>query len=223
HKLSQLYDLEIGENYCFISMELIEGKDFLTFVREAQSGGAANFNSIRTALSHLINGLTALHVAAKLHQDIKPTNVLVEETGRAVLVDFGLSMDLRPGDFEFKSQSLRHAGTPAYMAPERLRCESPTEASDWYSVGAMLYEGLVGVVPFRIEDRDNYYIALSEAQKIPPLAPHLLNSKVPKDLSELTLALLQYDPSARPTGSDMAKLASLAVATFAATQQPLLL
>ena len=81
-----------------------------------------------------------MHRAGKLHRDIKPTNVLVEPTGRAVLVDFGLSLNFRSVRFVMMSQSRLHAGTLAYMSPEQLEGAPASEASDWYSVGVMLYE-----------------------------------------------------------------------------------
>ncbi len=97
--LAQLYDLMIDESNCFITMELIEGSDFVSFVRgppSAASRRGPNVEAVRKALGHLARGLTALHAAGKVHRDIKPTNVLVEPNGRAVLVDFGLAMDRSP-------------------------------------------------------------------------------------------------------------------------------
>ena len=89
--LAQLYDLETRSGF-FITMELIEGSDFVSFVRGTPSSGSRrslNLEAVRKALGDLARGLTALHAAGKVHRDIKPTNVLVESNGRAVLVDFG--------------------------------------------------------------------------------------------------------------------------------------
>ncbi len=108
--------------------------------------------------------------------------------------------------------SLLNAGTLAYMSPERL--EGPegapaSEASDWYSVGAMLYEALVGTLPFGAETQ----VGLYKAQKRPPIPPHKLNEKIPTDLSELSLALLHRDPKARAGAAEVAALASSATNT----------
>ena len=221
--IAQLYDLFDSEDHCFIAMELIDGTDFVSFARRSQKQIHSRaietiFLPLRLALAHLIRGLVALHGAGKLHRDIKPTNVIVESSGRAVLVDFGLCTDLRPSRFQFETQSLRHAGTPAYMAPERLEPGSPVaEASDWYGVGAMLYEALVGEVPYPVEfeqtdggfyDLQEYCRSLRQAQKKPPKPPHELNEKIPKDLSDLALSLLQWEADARPTDSEMSSFAS---------------
>ena len=208
--LAQLYDLMIDESNCFITMELIEGSDFVSFVRgppSAASRRGPDVDAVRKALGHLARGLTALHAAGKVHRDIKPTNILVEPSGRAVLVDFGLAMDRSPDSMN--TRSLLNAGTLAYMSPERL--EGPegapaSEASDWYSVGAMLYEALVGTLPFRAETQ----VGLYKAQKRPPIPPHKLNEKIPTDLSELSLALLHRDPKARAGAAEVAALASSA-------------
>ena len=221
--LAQLYNLIDAEDHCFIAMELVEGSDFVSFARSSREKiferqSEVDILPLRLALAHLIRGLVALHSAGKLHRDIKPTNVIVEPSARAVLVDFGLCTDLRPSRFQFETQSLRHAGTPAYMAPERLEPGlAVAEASDWYSVGAMLYELLVGELPYPVEfekndgefyDLQKYCRSLRQAQKKPPKPPHELNEKIPKDLSDLALSLLQWEADARPTDSDMASFAS---------------
>ena len=207
--LAQLYELEISEGKGFLTMELIEGVDFVTFARRPQTGcpsaaPGGELAPLRLALGNAIRGLMALHTAGKLHRDIKPSNVLVEPAGRAVLVDFGLSLDLRTSD-STSSQARMHAGTLAYISPERLEGAPASEASDWYSVGATLYQALIGLPPFRAETP----VGLYESQRRPPVAPHLLDENIPKDLSELSLALLQRDPATRPTGAEIPKLADL--------------
>jgi serine/threonine protein kinase len=101
---------------------------------------------ITEALAQLAGGVHALHAAGVLHLDLKPANVLVTPEGRVVILDFGLAT-LTAGPRGKTSKRLL-VGTPEYMSPEQARGDVPSEASDWYSVGVMLFEVLVGRLPF---------------------------------------------------------------------------
>ncbi|MFY9222530.1 MAG: protein kinase [Blastocatellia bacterium] len=149
---------------------------------------------LRDALRQLATGIYAIHTAGKLHRDIKPSNILVTEGGRVVILDFGLAMELVS-----KKQQEHIVGTPAYMSPEQCANTTLTEATDWYSVGVILYESLTGKRPFSGQALD----LLVHKQRFEPLPPNKLVKDIPKDLDLLCQQLLKKDPQKRPLGKEI--------------------
>ena len=152
----------------------------------------AGLERLRAALPQLARAVRALHAARILHRDIKPGNVLVDEQGRVVVLDFGLVGELNPNATEGS-----FCGTPAYAAPEQVHSPA-TPASDWYAVGVMLYEALTGRLPFRGDPA----IVLAMKQSMDPVSPAAI-ADAPADLSELAMALLSRDPAKRPSAEEL--------------------
>ncbi len=159
--------------------------------------GAAGLERLRMVFRQVVRAVSALHDARILHRDLKPGNVLVDKLGRAVVLDFGLVGELTPA-----SSGGSFCGTPAYAAPEQMHSPA-TSASDWYSVGVMLYESLTARLPFRGDPID----VLAMKQSMDPISPAALVG-APADLDALTMALLRRDPSTRPGPAEiLARLA----------------
>jgi tetratricopeptide (TPR) repeat protein len=152
---------------------------------------------LRETLRQLAHGISALHVAGKLHKDIKPSNVLVTPEGRVVLLDFGM-IDDRGERIDATLES-KVFGTPAYMSPEQAAGERIDASSDWYSFGVMLYEALTGRLPFDGHVMD---ILLRKQREQPPL-PSSLTLGVPSGLEALCVRLLSRDPALRPSSSQV--------------------
>src|SRR6185369_7281565 len=106
-------------------------------------------------------------------------------------LDFGLVATVAEGDPERLA-----VGTPVYMSPEQAADQPLGEASDWYSLGAMLYEALIGRRPFEGDAEQ----VMTRKQTEQPPAPLQLNGRVPAELSRLCMLLLQPSPGARPSG-----------------------
>ncbi len=163
-----------------------------------ESMAAANYvldeNRLRAALRQLAEGVNRLHELGKLHRDIKPSNVLVTEEGRVVILDFGLVEDINPDLHETLL-----AGTPDYMSPEQGAQTAISKASDWYSVGVILYQALTGRLPFR----GKFFEVMLRKQTRDPIQPREINPSVPRDLNELCMRLLRREPNSRPSGRDI--------------------
>jgi eukaryotic-like serine/threonine-protein kinase len=218
-----LFDLHCEGRDWFLTMELVKGSDFLTFVRThdpersaialdptvafegaepspspppasvIQHAGTANEIRLRSSLLQLATALRHVHQAGLVHRDVKPSNVLTELDGRVVLLDFGIGVR---ADGKEEDGA---AGTPAYMPPEVLRGATPSQAGDWYAVGVMLYQALTGRDPFSGDFNALY------AQKFSPLEiPE--DSRLPPDLVALCNSLLRIDARARAKFEDIARI-----------------
>ena len=169
---------------------------------QATASSPADFDRLRHSLRQLAEGVRALHAAGKLHRDLKPANVRVTPDGRLVILDFGVATELRRHATSKAIDDGRYeevVGTVAYMAPEQASGEALVAASDWYSVGAMLYEALVGRPPFSGSAID----VLTQKVTLRPSEPALCARGVPADLNALCMALLATDPEQRPTGDEV--------------------
>ncbi len=154
-----------------------------------------DYGRLRDVFAQLARGLEALHRHGRLHRDIKPSNVMVTREGRAVLLDFGLVTELERFDM-LASGDNDLVGTPAYMAPEQAEGLPTSPASDWYSVGVMLYQALTDDLPFSGTILD----VLSSKRRERPPDPRGLVPGLPDDLAQLCHGLLEVDVARRLTG-----------------------
>jgi eukaryotic-like serine/threonine-protein kinase len=164
-----------------------------------------------SSVRQLCAGVNAIHEIGCVHRDLKPTNVLVTESGRVVILDFGLLQ--RTGTSRRSSAGL--SGTPAYMAPEQVLERPCLPAADWYAVGTMIYEVLTGRCPF---EGALFEVLLRKQTEDPP-SPASINPLADPLLSELCMRMLQRDVSLRPTGPEI--LARMGVTTGRQAQPPL--
>ncbi|MBI2931197.1 MAG: SUMF1/EgtB/PvdO family nonheme iron enzyme [Planctomycetes bacterium] len=169
-----------------IVMEFIEGR----LLRDANL-------PIRRALEVLRDVARAVHYAHEqgvAHRDLKPSNVMIGTDQRPHVMDFGLARSLtRRSDL---TRSGDVVGTPMYMAPERARgARHPDDVlCDVYSLGATLYEQMVGAPPF---DGLDPYRVLHDVLKKEPVPPRQRNPAVPRDVETITLKALHKQPSKR--------------------------
>ncbi|MBA3460884.1 MAG: protein kinase [Deltaproteobacteria bacterium] len=199
--LVTLHELHAADGDWYFTMELVEGVSFIDWVRPPRTtsgpqrtradiaASPVNEARLRGALIQLVDALVALHRAGKLHRDLKPSNVLVTAQGRLALLDFGLVAGMAEGDPEKLA-----VGTPVYMSPEQAADQPLDEASDWYSVGCMVYEALTGKRPFEGDSEQ----VMTRKQTELPVSP--ASAGAPPDLVRLCMGLLQPVAHIRPNG-----------------------
>jgi len=205
----------------FFTMELVEGTDFLSWVRpdpeETLAPGAPAFDErrLRAALLDLASAIAFLHENGKVHRDVKPSNVLVTPQGRVVVLDFGLIAEEAPGE---RTEATGACGTPAYMAPEQVTSMRVGPPADGYAVGAILYRALTGVLP--IQGATSHEV-MQRKRATEPAPPQTLVPAAPADLCALCCDLLRIDPEARPrAGEVLARLRGAGAAAVAAAALP---
>ncbi|MFI5301153.1 MAG: serine/threonine-protein kinase, partial [Polyangiales bacterium] len=211
-----------GENWCF-SMELVEGTDFLSYVRPSHrsspsdtlidTGKPASSRGAELAPEIVEHDSTQQTILdeAKLRESLRQLAMGLEAMHGAGLVH----RDVKPRnvlvtatgrvallDFgvavQIDQQSSiddRALGTPAYMAPEQVSGGTVTTAADWYAFGAILYEALAGRPPFL---GSGVQVMLAKHHAAPPPPPLEINPHVSAPLSALAMQLLSFDPSSRP-------------------------
>ena len=150
----------------------------------------------------LLSALASAHAAGIVHRDVKPANVLITRDGRAVLTDFGIAtLDGDPG----LTQAGMVMGTPGFCAPERIRGEPASPASDLWSLGATLYAAVEGHGPF-----DGLGSPMAVLASIVHSDPPPPRSAGP--LGTVICALLNKNPAQRPDAAHAVQLLTHAIA-----------
>jgi len=137
-------------------------------------------------------GLEALWAAGMVHRDIKPANILLDGHGQAYVTDFGLAKDTQGSLLTRPGQAL---GSMDYMAPEQIRGDSVTAATDIYALGCVMYECMCGRSPFA--EVQGMRILWAHLQDEPP-DPCRLRSDLSPQFGRTLVLALQKDPDKRP-------------------------
>jgi serine/threonine-protein kinase len=192
-----IYDVAQQDSTYYIAMEYVDGKSLKQMIQES---GSLPLETVAKVLTQVTSALDYAHKRGIIHRDIKPSNVLFDSTGRPILVDFGIA---KAGDATSLTQEGRSLGTVEYMAPEVADGRAATAASDIYSLGVMLYELVVGRVPFKADTP--YAVLLGHISKAPP-SPRSILPSLPEAVEAVLLKALAKDPASRyATALDIAR------------------
>ena len=157
--------------------------------------GPLPLTKIRAIASQMLAGLAAIHCAGLVHGDMKSDNVLVDDKNRVTIIDFGLA---RPHSTRaLGTIDGMMSGTPEYMAPELVRGEPMTAASEVYAVGVIVYEMLTGQTPFGGGTLAEVLERHLNDDVVPP-SLRVPQREIPIALEAIVLRALAKEPDSRP-------------------------
>jgi serine/threonine-protein kinase len=169
----------------FIVMEFVPGESLeATIARE----GALEVSRALDYTCQICNAMDHAHRHGVLHRDLRPSNVIVSDTGLLKVADFGTSRFL-----EIAAHGTTVIGSPPYMAPEQFQGKA-VFASDVYSVGITIYQMLTGVLPYEMPTPGDIE-RLSRGELV--ASPRSKNPKVPKAISDIVVKAMAPDVAAR--------------------------
>merc|ERR1712099_196304 len=137
------------DRFMYIIMEIIAGGELFVHLRRARkfSDEQSKFYAALTAA-----GFAHIHSKNIIHRDLKPENILMCQNGYSKLTDFGFAKIIEPG-----TRTYTLCGTPEYIAPEVLLNKGHGKPVDWWTLGILIYEMIVGYPPFVDEDPMGIY------------------------------------------------------------------
>lgn len=188
----EIYEIGEHEGRPYLSLERVEGPDL---AHEIAGKGMAAQRAARLA-EQLARAMDYAHSRGVIHRDLKPANILLDAAGVPKITDFGLAK-FRDADAELtQTQTGTVIGSTCSMSPEQAagRTREVGPASDVYSLGAVLYEMLTGVPPFRAESPLD---AIQKIQNDEPVRPSKLQANLPRDLETICLKCLEKSPARR--------------------------
>ncbi len=191
-----IYDVGVVGEWPYLAMELVTGGSLADHLRDHPLPP----EQVARLMQRVAEAVDAAHRHGVIHRDLKPANIMLEEDGTPRLTDFGLAKRLWRDDASSEpgtlTQSNQMIGTPCYMAPEQASGQSRRvgPAADVYAIGAILYEALTGVTPFRGGSPIELVEQILYAE---PIAVRRLRPQVPRDLETITLKCLQKRPDRR--------------------------
>ncbi len=183
---------EFGQDgeFCFITMELVDGADLKREMR--RKGALATAEAFDVALQ-LASGLQAIHEGGIVHRDLKTANIMRDRTGRVRLMDFGIAKQVH-SDSTGVTLTGQVIGTPEYMSPEQALGTAVDYRSDVYALGVVLFEIFTGRVPFQGETP---IATLRKQVNDPPPLAGAEAAGLPRTMVAVLARALAKEPEAR--------------------------
>ena len=187
-----VYDRGSFDDTYYIAMEYLPGQTLKQLIRRE-----APLDPVRAIdlTLQILRAARFAHRRGVIHRDLKPQNVIVDDSDHAKVTDFGIA---RAGASDM-TETGSIMGTAQYLSPEQAQGHAVSEQSDLYSIGIVLYEMLTGRLPFDAEAAVT--IALKHVSES-PAPPSSINPGIPPELEQVVLWTLNKDPADRPADAD---------------------
>ena len=198
-----IYEVGEEDGRIFIAMEFLNG----VTLKDLVCRGPLPYEQLLATAVDIIDGLQAAHSAGIVHRDIKLANILVNTSGRAKILDFGLAKKttvrrasraaaVTPelAEESLMSSGLAALGTAAYMSPEQALGKPLDERTDLFSLGIVLYEMATGQAPFRGDTTGMLFLSILQDT---PEEPRALNPDLPEELQRVIAKCLEKDRELR--------------------------
>lgn len=184
----RIFDLGQAEGHKYITMEYLAGRDLRAVLREK---GKLPPEEAAKIVLQICHALEAAHAEGVIHRDLKPQNIMLDASGRAYVMDFGIA---RSAHLPGMTQTGALVGTPEYMSPEQAKGEKLGEQSDLFSLGVILYELVIGHSPY-YSDTPLATLWKRLQEKAKPLCE--VDPTIPKAFSDIVEKVLEIEPEKR--------------------------
>lgn len=190
-----VYDFDVyGESTYYLVMEYISGGTLKDKLAElAEKGERLPLETAVQIGIEVASALEYAHQRSMIHRDVKPANIMLNDTGHAILTDFGI-VKLVGGQSMAYTATGALIGTPAYMSPEQALGKSGDARSDIYSLGTLLFQMITGYLPF---DADTPLAIVMKHVNEPVPSPATFNPEIPPALQEIVLKAMAKNPEER--------------------------
>ena len=185
-----MYDVGFDQGFHYIVMEYVSGCTLKEYIQH--HGAQVTVQEAVKITVAIAEGLEHAHMMGIVHCDVKPHNILITDSGRVKVTDFGIARAINSATTMMYTNSVM--GSAHYISPEQASGKSINVSTDIYSLGVVLYELLTGEVPFRGETPVS--VALQHV-KDRVVAPRIKNTMIPPQLEQVVLMALEKEPGKR--------------------------
>jgi eukaryotic-like serine/threonine-protein kinase len=191
HKnILRIHDMGSVSTLRFISMAYVDGKDLQHVIKE---NPAMPMERILNFAKQIADALAAAHAEGVVHRDLKPQNLLVDKNDQIYVCDFGLAKSFEEGAIGM-TRTGAFLGTPRYMSPEQVEGKPADNRADLYAFGLILYEMVVGDVPFT---GDSTLKVMYQRIQEKPKNPKTIKPDLPNWIVRIIMRCLERDPADR--------------------------